>query len=341
MANNRVFYAVQGIALRGPSGSAPANQTWDSVQGVQSVGINTNFNLEPIYQLGRLELYENYEEIPEVEITISRVLDGNAPLYTMCMGGAGISTLVSKANERCGFQLGIFADTGTSASGTPVATMTCEPAYLSSVTYTFPTEGNATEEVTLVSNDKTWNVAGGNGAFLPENTSAPSGAGYGIVRRQNVDFGVNKTVLPTGTGGGIPTGSTVTNVTISMNLGREQIRALGSRTPVYRYVNFPVEITCEIQVIAKEGDKVGVDNSNVACANPKALQNKAIKIVLCDGTTIDLGAKNKLTSVNYTGGDTGGGNATITYSYQTYNDFTFTPPTAGGQGQFTVAEAID
>jgi hypothetical protein len=34
---------------------------------------------------------------------------------------------------------------------------------------------------------------------------------------------------------------------------------------------------------------------------------------------IDLGTKNKLTSVNYTGGDTGGGNATVTYSYQTFN----------------------
>jgi hypothetical protein len=53
-----------------------------------------------------------------------------------------------------------------------------------------------------------------------------------------------------------------------------------------------------------------------------------ILINLCDpsdGTTsysFDLGASNRLTSVNYQGGDTGGGNATITFSYTTYNELT-------------------
>ena len=35
-----------------------------------------------------------------------------------------------------------------------------------------------------------------------------------------------------------------------------------------------------------------------------------------------LGNKNKLSSVTYGGGDAGGGNATVTYSYSTFNDFT-------------------
>ena len=35
--------------------------------------------------------------------------------------------------------------------------------------------------------------------------------------------------------------------------------------------------------------------------------------------TIDLGAKNKITSVTYGGGDTGGGNATYSYSYRNFN----------------------
>ena len=45
---------------------------------------------------------------------------------------------------------------------------------------------------------------------------------------------------------------------------------------------------------------------------------------LNDSLTIDLGNKNKLTSVNYTGGEAGGDNATITYSYQTFNKFVVT-----------------
>jgi hypothetical protein len=35
----------------------------------------------------------------------------------------------------------------------------------------------------------------------------------------------------------------------------------------------------------------------------------------------DLGSKNTLTSVNYTGGDTGGGNATVSYSFRNFNNF--------------------
>jgi hypothetical protein len=40
------------------------------------------------------------------------------------------------------------------------------------------------------------------------------------------------------------------------------------------------------------------------------------------GTVLDLGTQNKLASVSYSGGDTGGGNATITYSYSNFNVLT-------------------
>ena len=99
--------------------------------------------------------------------------------------------------------------------------------------------------------------------------------------------------------------------------------------PYFRYVNFPLEITAEFQVIAADGDKIDAkDFSDVSgCGQDYTnLAYQPVKIVLCgsgesDKLTIDLGTKNKLTSVNYTGGDTGGGNATITYSYQTFNKF--------------------
>jgi len=43
--------------------------------------------------------------------------------------------------------------------------------------------------------------------------------------------------------------------------------------------------------------------------------------VLDDTTVLQLGNKNKLTSISYGGGDAGGGNATITYSFTNSNDF--------------------
>jgi hypothetical protein len=335
---NRIYYACQSVQINGPSGTVTGkNPLYDTVQGLQSVGMNTNFNLEPIYQMGQIELYDNYEEIPEVEITLSKVLDGFPTIYSMSMGSGSLASL---ANNRCGVRMQLFSDTQTQATGTPLASVECAPAYLSSVSYKFPTEGNFTEDVTLVSNDKTWATGLGTTDSVLA-TSSPS-AEFGILRR---GLWSKNTILPnsgntgastlSSNSGGIPAGSKINNVTVSMNLGREQIRELGSRTPFYRYIKFPVEVTTEIEVTANTGDMVGIaGSSNESCSNPKALTNKQIVIRLCDGTTLDLGSKNKLTSVNFTGGDTGGSNASITYSYTTYSEFTYTPPTgrAGVQG---------
>lgn len=317
--SNRIFYAVQAIEVATPYTGDESNPTYGSVSSVQSVGINTNFNLEPVYQLGQLELYDNFEEIPEVEITLNRVLDGKATLFEKCMGEGSLTSL---SNNKTAARLSIYDDTNSAATGTLTAQVSMNPAYLSSVTYTFPTEGNFTEEVTLVSNNKAWTANTVNAA-----PNKDLGAGSYIMRRNALATGEGKTLWPTAGSGGIPTGAKISNVTVSMNLGREQIRELGRRTPYYRYINFPVEITTEITTVGTVGDQVGVSDDNTSCSNPKALENKTIKIVLCDGTTLDLGSKNKLTSVNYTGGDTGGGNVEITYSYQTFNDFTFTGPT--------------
>ena len=60
----------------------------------------------------------------------------------------------------------------------------------------------------------------------------------------------------------------------------------------------------------------------------------AVPVTVC--LSVNLGLSNKLTSVNYTGGDTGGGNATITYSFQTFNDLVVT-----ASGSFADSTRID
>ena len=130
----------------------------------------------------------------------------------------------------------------------------------------------------------------------------------------------------------------IQSITISTDLGREAINELGSMAPYFRYVNFPVEVTAEYELTATSGD--GVEASDFTTGNPtcntsyRNLSDETVKVVMCgsgvgSSLTIDLGSKNKLTSVNYTGGDTGGGNATVTYSYQTFNKLVVT-----GEGTF-------
>lgn len=335
MSTNRIYYACQSVELYpaidiDTSLSATSNGatiyagTPQTVQGLQSVGMNTSFNLEPVYQLGQLSLYDNYEEIPEVEISLNKVLDGKMTLYGLAMGTGSLTRLSNRAG---GVRLTLYPDSGVNASGTPVGQVRCAPAYLSSVTYTFPSEGNFTEEVQLVSNEKEWISSPSSGSTAPTVTDA--GNNPGIMRRQQLNLGAS--ALPFGVSGGIPSGYKIQNINVSVNLGRESIFNLGERSPSFRYINFPVEVTCEFEVVARGGDLVGVtEGAGGSCNNPKALTNKTIVLTTCDGMVLNLGSKNKLTSVNYQGGDTGGGNATITYSYQTFNDFIYSAPTGGG-----------
>ena len=73
MANNRIFYAVQQVGFR-PDGAADATN-FTALHGVQSVGMTTNFNLSQVFELGQISIYENIEDIPDVEVSLTKVLD--------------------------------------------------------------------------------------------------------------------------------------------------------------------------------------------------------------------------------------------------------------------------
>jgi hypothetical protein len=296
MPNNRVFYASQGVSVGGTA-----------VQGAQSVGITTNFNLEQAFQLGQLALYDNISLDPEVEITVSKVLDGEDSIWKLSSTTG--TSLIDNANDTTTVVVGIGSDTSSSLSST--SAITCTGMFVSSVSYTFPVDGNLTEEISFV----------GNAKALTGSVSAPVTTTNTVLRRQNVNIA----------GSTIPVevaGKNITNITISADLGRETMYKLGSLAPFHRFVNFPLEVTCEFEVSATDLDGVAVNLPSAACSG-LAPNDRSILIDVCDGTgasaySFDLGTKCKLTSINYSGGDTGGGNATVTYSYSTYNELDIT-----------------
>lgn len=292
MPNNRVFYASHGVSVAGTT-----------VQGAQSVGVTTNFNLEQAFQLGQLALYDNIVVDPEVEVTINKVLDGEASIWNLATGGG---SLVANANDQCTVVIGVGDD--TAATLTSTAAVQCTGMYISSVSYTIPVDGNITEDVTFVGNHKA--VSG--------SVNAPSTSGATVLRRQHVQIG--DSTLPSEV-----SGKNITNITISADLGRESMYKLGQYAPFHRFVNFPLEVTTEFEVSATSVDGVACDLNTITCTGGALPSEQSIVIKLCSAGgstyyTFDMGAKNVLQSVNYTGGDTGGGNATITYSYSTYND---------------------
>lgn len=300
MPNNRIFYASHTVNI----GGTP-------VTGAQSVAVNTNFNLEQVFQLGRLAIYENLQTDPDVEVTVNKALDGYSTIWSLATGGG---TLVANANDQADVLLGIGNDTdefvGQNA-GTVVIQMT--GMYVSSLNYTFPVDGNFTEEVVFVGSDKT----------ITGSVSAPASLpGPNVLRRQN--FKMSTSTFPAQVAG-----KNLSNVSISADFGREKMYKLGQLTPFHRFVNFPLEITVTFDVISGTHDGVTVDTSALSECDGLGITEQEIIIELCDedGNTVytfDLGQKCQLQSVSYSGGDTGGGNVTTTYTYITYNELDIT-----------------
>jgi len=297
--SNRVFYASQGVSVGGVN-----------VQGAQSVGITTNFNLEQVFQLGQLDLYDNVSLDPEVEITMSKVLDGAPTIYKLATGGG---TIISNANDETIVVVGVGEDTNSSLTST--SAITCSGMFISSLSYQIGVDGNMTEDITFVGNTK---VATGS-------VTAPSGTTGAVLRRQNVKLA--SSTLPTEV-----SGKNIQTISISADLGRESMYKLGTLKPFHRFVNFPLEVTCEFEVSVTAMESVAIQAATSECSGITAT-NQPISIVLCSAAaasggaaqyTFNLGSTNKLQSVSYTGGDTGGGNATATFSYVTYNTLDIT-----------------
>lgn len=364
MANNRIYYAIQQVDL------GDSSTTMSTVHGLQTVGITTNFNLEQVFEMGQLAIYQNVEGVPDIEVTLNKVLDGYPLLYVLATEtGSGVGTGLTAANPtipgrqnaRCDMRLSIYSDTNVSASGSSMTAVTCSGMYVSSVSYTFPVDGNFTEDVTLVGNNKVWG-ASATGSFGSNNDSPLSASGVG--RRQFLNMancrfpsqipGITSSGTNDAIGGGSGFNTHFQNITVSCDFGREAIQELGTFAPYHRFVTFPVEVTCEFEVAAVTGDMInatesgyyeGLTGNTVAtgataqCSGRHNLLDQKIYLETCEGTKIYLGEKNKLTSVNYTGGDTGGGNVSVTYSYQTFNDFIVAhsggvKPSVGPNGNF-------
>jgi len=384
MPNNRVFYAIHSVAVK-ENGTTPTNEVvpiipgvdvvpsgrWELVRGAQSVGMTTTFNFEQVFQLGQIEIYEFVELEPEIEFTVERVLDGTKPLWFMTTGPRGSTTLTSRtAAYKVDIAVPIYPDTQTRATGLPISMVVGSGMFLSSVTYTFPVDGNFTESATLVGNDKLWSdfelagdpyptslargsgiadqgsdqtqlgfpsgiLAPNPGGILPFSTTGGENAlviGSGVQRRESFDLATSR--LPTEIPGISASGTLagivehIQTITVSTDLGREDIFELGRKRPFFKFVTFPIEVTTAIEVITSQGDLIdAISPEPAACERFQNTVDQQIILALCEGLQLDLGSRNRLQSIDVAGGEAGGDNMTITYNYSNFNDLTITHST--------------
>jgi len=373
-SNRRILYATQGVAIgdigatgvvdsRGASDAAnfQASGKMIIMHGVQSIGVNTNFSLDPIRELGQLSIYENVEEVPDIEATIERVLDGYTMAYHASTVQASDPTLTGRQNARADLRMiiGLDTDSAVSSGDSLAAELYCSGMYWSSCSINMPTDGNFTESLTLVGNNKKWIVAntgqvllgaGGtvHNAFAFGNDS-PDSPDSGIMRRDN--FLTGTTIRTLGGNGFV---SVVPDFIQGItNNGSAQTGANGyanfvncgtvNTTDVHiQSMSFSVDagreainalgtlapyyryVSFPVEVSTEiEVIATGGDNIDAVEDIPSGgnLRNHTIQVVLSDSTVIQVGNKNKLKSVTYGGGDAGGGNATIKYSLSNNNDF--------------------
>ncbi|MAF23962.1 hypothetical protein CL634_00025 [bacterium] len=391
---NRIYWAIQalGIAREGSHNGALVHATGAGdvanlrhsifTPGVQSVGITTTFNLEQVFEMGQLSIYQDVEEVPDVEVTIERVIDSFCLLYSRCADfnasadvANGGPSIPSMQNHKVDLWFTLTKDNVDNAGdATPTNVVWMSGMYMSSASFNFATDGNLTESITMVGNHKKWlgAMSGGGGAtdqwmqgvpsadVTTANTSKDGLEVGRIQRRQNVRLYTQDTDAATlsnahrdlsgmtGAFATVDTQPTIANeakimsATVSVDFGREQINVLGQKLPYFRYVTFPVEVTCEIEILAQGADNVDAlpEAANLTERRIEffiePIEELKSPIETFDNTAggdtasadaiahFNLGSKNKLTSVTWGGGDTGGANAMVTYSYRNFNDLRIT-----------------
>jgi hypothetical protein len=115
---------------------------------------------------------------------------------------------------------------------------------------------------------------------------------------------------------------------VNTDLGRTAINELGRKGPYTRTADFPIAVNTEIEVTSISGDAISATQYGIfngptpGCSDLGNLRDNTIRVATCDGMRLYMGTKNKLQSVSLGGGDTGGSNVTVTYSFQNFNELT-------------------
>jgi len=124
--------------------------------------------------------------------------------------------------------------------------------------------------------------------------------------------------------------SDIQSITVSASVNRQRKNALGSFEPVCQIMQTPVEVTTEITVIPRTSGiasmtAIGIlntGNNDCTAGYQRNAKNQTIRIATCEGTRIYTGLKNKLRNQSYSGGEAGGQDVQVSYTYLTFGDFT-------------------
>jgi hypothetical protein len=240
-------------------------------------------------------------------------------------------SIIGGSSSKTAIIIGVGSDTDSvvNDNATDYTAIKMTGMFFENITYTFPTEGVFTEEITFRGTHK---AANNNDAFIdgPLNAFPRAGGGKGhVLSRQNMKMNYAETILPPPV-----SGRCINNITISAAVTREAMYCLGSYQPFHRYINFPLEITTTFDTTANgigQDSSLMFDTTNIGeCAGADANRAQChIQLALCDSSgqisyIFNLGSGCQLSGHTYSGGDVGGGSVTETFTYLSYNELSVT-----------------
>lgn len=313
--NNRVFFACQAVTVSGTIGFPGAAGKY--LQGVQSVSMSSSADTEQVFQFGTVGLFENYNtrSTGDGEITIEKFIGEkkNHSVGAMLCGdptisgnynfidGTTLQTVPAQENAwTYGFNnmtskkmtIKVFLlpeasgikKTGDPAAGTMIKFVN---AIVSEYSVAAQIDGPATESVTFVSN-----------TFGSSSNDEPL----------EVDANFNYTGEVVKRGGLTDDFSDGDSVSYSVSIGNEDLFSLGQLDPYAKVPTFPASVTVEATRKAKNSFNSAAGGSDTV---------KSTKFGKLEVSSSGL----VLTNTSYGGGDAGGGNATITETYSSFNAF--------------------
>jgi len=346
-SNNRIFYACQAVYVDG-----------DYLHNVQSVGLDYGADINALSDTGRTQKQINLYSKPEITITIEREIDYEAdPFYSPASHlSYGAAYILKPGNiGSCGWDTTPLKQYdieitygGDDLSGT-IDYITLKYCLLTEISYNLAVDSRMTESLTFVTKNLV-RTGSTSPPYLGESGTLLKGSFLDI--RSKDDDGNLLFRLPTEVkdivditepdpdGGTIDISRAIQSISASVSLEYGELTDIGkwrgsnqaddpSEQNRWRYITTPITVSCEIGATVRKSVQrdILMKDTNFMTAFPTS--DREIRIVLGRGDNpgqtrfvIDLGSKNHLTSIGFSGGDVGGGNVEASFSYSnTNNDF--------------------
>jgi hypothetical protein len=311
MGNKRVFYACQGLMLDGKP-----------LYGVQNVSVRTEQNTNVVENWGSLHISGVAVDTPRSTVTISRIIASPATGVPQGSGiyGSIVSGDLSAVATNHSSQLCLFVtndtDPGVSDESTSVRNVSFKDCSINSLSYSINVDGYLTENTEIIAYNKVHNGSGcpiGSMDFK-KNQAHP-------IQRQDINsFDFSNKVTSSGA---------IQNISISIPFNIQTVDEFGTamsrHSKGYRFPTLPIASTLSVSVIYQNTDRF--DNymfaeptGTTSCdyIPPDFPQVTGLSFSACGGFGVSLG-NCVLQSIDYEGGDVGGGNATLTYDFVCYN----------------------